>query len=58
VWRIYFRREIAYFGWSMADQNPASLAGGYGEARKENGNSSNSLRMSIISPLFHPLLHL
>jgi hypothetical protein len=58
VWRIYFRKETVYFGWSMADRNPTSLTGGYGEARKENGNSSKSLWMSRASPLFHPILHL
>jgi hypothetical protein len=42
----------------MADQDPASLAGKYGEARKENGDFSKSLRMSKTSPLFHPLLRL
>jgi hypothetical protein len=54
----FFRREIACFGWSMADRDPASLAREYGEARKENGDSSKSLRMNRTSPLFHPLLHL
>jgi len=58
VWRIYFRREIACFGWSMADRGSASLAGEYGEAREENGDSSKSLWMSRTSPLFHPLLNL
>jgi len=35
-----------------------SLAGKYGEARKENGDSSKNLRMSRTSPLFHPILRL
>jgi hypothetical protein len=56
VWRIYFRKEIVYFGWSMADRDPASLVGRCGEAKKENGDSSKSLWMSRISPLFHPIL--
>jgi len=42
----------------MADRDPASLAKKCGEARKENGDSNKSLRMSRTSPLFHPILRL
>jgi hypothetical protein len=54
VWRIYFRKGIDYFAWSIAARDPASLAKEYGETKKENGDSSKSLWMSKNLPLFHP----
>jgi len=42
----------------MADQGPASLAGGSGKARKEDGDSSKNLWMSRNLLLFHPFLNL
>jgi hypothetical protein len=56
-WRIYFKRGIDYFGFNMADPDPASLAGESGKARKENGDYSRNQRMSKISLRFHPSLH-
>jgi hypothetical protein len=32
----------------MANREPASLAGEYGEAGKENGGSSKNLRMNFL----------
>jgi hypothetical protein len=58
VWKIYFRREIAYLGWSTMDRGLASSARECGGIRRENGNSSRSLHMSITLPPLLLMLHL
>jgi len=51
-----FRKEIAWFACSIADQDPDWLAGRYGGLRMGNDNSSSNRRMSNISlPFLQPL---
>ncbi|CAK9855785.1 unnamed protein product, partial [Sphagnum jensenii] len=35
VWKICSKKEIACFGWNIADIEPVSSVGGYGETRQE-----------------------